>query len=127
MPQQNPDRAETSKVPTGAKLETSDSRPRDHIDPPPPDEEALFGSGPGPRLFGEGSYVEGGSNEEGNWQVRDAHPHGRDGHFSDAGGFGATELLGEEGFGEARPQDNPDTAAKATPDSPKPVDPVQRR
>lgn len=123
MPQQNPHSAETSKVQTDAKLETSDSPP----DRPLPGEETLFGGGSGPRLFGEGSYAEGGSNEEGNWQERDAHPHGRDGRFSDEGGFGATELLGEEGFGKPRPQDNPDAGAKPAADSPKPLDPAQRR
>ncbi len=124
MPQQNPDHAEPSKVQAGAELETSDVRPPDR---PLPDEETLFGGGSGPRLFGEGSYTEGGSNEEGNWEERDVHPHGRDGRFSDAGCFGATELLGEEGFGEARAQDNPDIGAKPAADSPKPLDPAQRR
>jgi hypothetical protein len=128
MRQQNPDRSETSKVQSGsAKLEVSDSQRSDRAGPPPPDEEALFGGQPSPRLFGEGSYSEGGSNEEGNWEERNAHPHGRYGRFSDAGGFGATELLGEEGFREAQPQDNPDAGAKPIADSPKPDDQAQRR
>lgn len=62
---------------------------------PPCGEEALFRSESSPRLFGEGNYAEGGSNEEGNYEVRDANPHGSSGGFSDAGGFGATQLLGD--------------------------------
>ena len=62
---------------------------------PIPDEQALFFTDPGPRLFGEGSYPEGGSNEEGNFEARETSPHGGLGSFDDAGGFGATQLLGE--------------------------------
>lgn len=78
-----------------------------------PDEEALFGAGTGPRLFGEGGYADGGSNQEGNWERRATHPHGGYGRFSDAGGPGATQLLGEVGFGEGETQKTPDTGTDA--------------
>jgi hypothetical protein len=69
---------------------------------PSPDEEALFFTDSGPRLFGEGSYSEGGSNEEGNFAEREASPHGGLGSFDDAGGFGAAQLLGEHEAEAAR-------------------------
>jgi|GEM_PF-6700788 len=56
----------------------------------------LFAGGPGPRLFGEGSYLTGGSPAEGNYAPPDSNPRGGYGSFGDAGGFGSTELLGEK-------------------------------
>lgn len=60
------------------------------------DEAELFSGGPGPRLFGEGSYSTGGSVAEGHYALPDANPHGGYGSFGDAGGLGSSELLGEE-------------------------------
>jgi len=67
-------------------------------DPPAPDEQALFNTGPDRR---EGSYAEGGSNQEGNFTEREASPHGSRGSFDDAGGYGGTELLGGKHADEA--------------------------
>lgn len=54
----------------------------------------LFPSAPGARLFGEGSYLTGGSPAEGNYAPPDPNPLGGYGSFDDAGGVGSTELLG---------------------------------
>jgi len=62
---------------------------------PVPDEEVLFRTDTDRRIFGEGSYAEGGSNQEGNYKKREASPHGSEGSFDDAGGYGGTELLGQ--------------------------------
>jgi hypothetical protein len=59
------------------------------------DEASLFAVGQGPRLFGEGSYLTGGSTAEGNYALPDSNPRGGYGSFSDAGGFGSPQLLGE--------------------------------
>lgn len=114
MRELNPDRIDAEKTRSGAvKPQASDAEPHDRLESRVPDEEALFGGDPGPRLFGEGSYAEGGSNQEGNWREREMPPHGHYGGFSDAGGYGATELLGEPGFGAtgASPE-IPDTGDK---------------
>ena len=58
------------------------------------DEDALFHTEPGPRIFGEGSYTDGGSNQEGNFKEREVSPGGARGSFDDAGGPGGEELLG---------------------------------
>ena len=117
MRTENPDRADTSKVQsTTSPPRNLGSEPPDRTESIPSDEEVLFGGGSGARLFGEGSYAEGGSNEEGNWEERDSHPHGRYGHFSDASGFGATELLGDPEFGEERSSEGPDTRPESSVD-----------
>lgn len=77
-----------------------------------PDEEALFNTGTGGRLFGEGSYAEGGSNQEGNFEEREARPQGSRGSLDDAGGYGGTELLG----GGATADDAAERARKASDD-----------
>ena len=81
-----------------------------------PDEQALFFSDSGPRLFGEGSYSEGGSNEEGNFEGRQASPHGGLGSFDDAGGFGATQLLGDRQAEEAAERRRRANEEKTDPD-----------
>ena len=105
MREQNPDRVDAEKIRSeAAKPHASGVEPPDRLESRVPDEEVLFDAGgAGPRLFGEGSYAEGGSNEEGNWEARETRPHGHHGGFSDAGGYGATELLGEPGFGAKNP------------------------
>ena len=87
-------------------------------DDPIPDEADLFNAGSGPRLFGEGSYTEGGSNEEGNFEAREASPHGGLGSFDDAGGFGAAELLGERHGDEAARRRRKPSDDEAAPDEP---------
>lgn len=67
----------------------------------PPDEATLFNTDSDRRIFGEGSYAEGGSNQEGNFKEREATPEGSRGSFDDAGGYGGKELLGSKGADEA--------------------------
>lgn len=105
------------KVPA-AKPEEADSELIPDPNDPMPDEADLFNTGPGPRLFGEGSYSEGGSNEEGNFEERAASPHGGLGSFDDAGGFGGTELLGERGSDEAARRRRKVSDEEAGPDEP---------
>lgn len=69
---------------------------KDTSRPGEPDEASLFAGGTGPRLFGEGSYLTGGSPAEGNYALPDPNPRGGYGSFSDAGGFGSPKLLGED-------------------------------
>lgn len=99
--QPGPDGSDDRKYPP-AKPEQAGSEPSPDTADPIPDEQALFFNDSGPRLFGEGSYTEGGSNEEGNFEGREASPHGGLGSFDDAGGFGSTQLLGEHEAEAAR-------------------------
>ena len=69
--------------------------PRSTPPTPSPDEAQLFSGGESPRLFGEGSYMTGGSTAEGHYALPDANPRGGYGSFDDAGGYGSTKLLGE--------------------------------
>jgi hypothetical protein len=103
-PPANPEQAASEPIP-----ESSDSIP---------DELALFDTGPGPRLFGEGSYAEGGSNEEGNFLARTANPHGSIGSFDDAGGPGSTQLLGQRHSHEAAQRSRQANDEKTGPDEP---------
>ena len=84
-----------------AKPEPVRGRPAPKRGSSTPDEQALFNTDSDRRIFGEGSYAEGGSNQEGNFKERDATPEGSRGSFDDAGGYGGKELLGEKGAEEA--------------------------
>ena len=97
MAKGNPDRANTTaKISNGTPgAMKSNSDPTQRAAVPASEEQEFFLAESGRRLFGEGSYAEGGSNEEGNFESRDTNPHGGYGSFTDAGGYGATELLGE--------------------------------
>lgn len=73
---------------------------------PSPGEQSLFDTDSGARIFGEGSYVEGGSNQEGNFKEREARPHGSRGSFDPlqlsigvAGDGGAQPSTGAAGDG----------------------------
>jgi hypothetical protein len=80
------------------------------------DEATLFNTDPGPRIFGEGSYAEGGSNQEGNFKEREASPQGSRGSFDDAGGYGGKQLLGGRKAGEAAEQSRRASDDKTGPD-----------
>jgi hypothetical protein len=77
------------------------------------DEAEIFPPPVGPRYFGTGSYRTGGSNAEGNYGLGEVNPRGGYGSFTDAGGPGATTLLGEEEKQEE--QGSPRTAEKPLP------------
>jgi hypothetical protein len=81
---------------TRARTETAAPQQVEQKQAAIPDEEKLFGAGRGPRIFGEGDYASGGTANEGNFEVSDRDPHGSYGSFDDAGGYGGTELLGDE-------------------------------
>src|SRR5579875_1672593 len=57
----------------------------------------LFAGGPGPRLFGVGSYLTGDPPAEGDDAPQHSNPRRGEGRFGDVGGCGSTELLGEKG------------------------------
>jgi hypothetical protein len=62
---------------------------------PKREESELFAPPAGPRYFGTGSY-EGGGTHTGSYALGDVNRQGGYGTFTDAGGPGSTELLGEE-------------------------------
>jgi hypothetical protein len=86
-----------------------------HAQTPVLGEEELFGSDPGPRVFGEGAYRSGGPADRGNFSARRATPHGSIGSFDDAGGAGGTELLGQRKPGGARVTGSPSETPKEAP------------
>ncbi len=80
-----------------------------------PDEQTLFNTDSRERIFGEGSYAEGGQNQEGNFKEREASPQGSRGSFDDAGSHGGRKLLGGKPANEAAERSR-QTSEKSGPD-----------
>lgn len=116
MTEREPGRDESQRQTPRVKPDPGRTPPAPARGSSAPDEQTLFNTGAGGRLFGEGSYAEGGSNQEGNFKEREATPQGSRGSFDDAGGYGGTELLGTQRADEAAQRARKASDEKTGPD-----------